>query len=70
MFTEVIMRGLTTLATCTIMSGAALLTVLLAQSGATQQRATETTGKEWPMYRHDLAGTGYSPLTQINVYRH
>ncbi len=22
---------------------------------------------EWPMYRHDLAGTGYSPLTDITV---
>ncbi len=44
-----------------------LLTVLVAQSGNTQQRATETIGTGWPMYRHDLAGTGYSPLTQINT---
>ena len=57
-------------------SGVALLTVLLAQSGATQQRTTESIGSassqgsagdDWPMYRHDLAGTGYSPLTQINT---
>ncbi len=53
-----------------------LLTVLLAQSGATQQRTTASigsaspppsAGNDWPMYRHDLAGTGYSPLTQINT---
>ena len=22
---------------------------------------------DWPMYRHDQAGTGYSPLTQIDA---
>ena len=45
LFTEVIMTGQMTLATCTIsVSGAALLTVLLAQSGVTQQRAAETIG--------------------------
>ncbi|HYM22426.1 MAG TPA: hypothetical protein VEU08_04445, partial [Vicinamibacterales bacterium] len=21
---------------------------------------------DWPMYRHDLAGTGFSPLTQVD----
>ena len=33
---------------------------------AAQRRATTTVG-DWPMYRHDLAGTGYSPLTQITT---
>jgi glucose dehydrogenase len=49
------------------MSGGAILAVLLAQSVGTQQRTTEKIGNDWPMYRHDLAGTGYSPLTQINI---
>src|SRR5215471_13055358 len=43
-----------------------LLCFLLAQSGATQQPAASA-GVDWPMYRHDHAGTGYSPLTQINA---
>ena len=48
--------------------GGALATVLLAQSGATQAQATATASKDdWLMYRHDLEGTGYSPLTQINT---
>jgi quinoprotein glucose dehydrogenase len=48
-------------------SGGALFTVLLAQSGITQQRPAETSSNDWPMYRHDFAGTGYSPLAQINT---
>ncbi len=49
------------------LSGGALLTVLLSQSGGTQQVTTEKNGFDWPMYRHDLAGTGYSPLAQIDA---
>jgi len=41
------------------------LVVLLAQTAGTRQRAT--TGTDWPSYRHDEAGTGYSPLRQINT---
>jgi quinoprotein glucose dehydrogenase len=48
-------------------SGGIMLTFLLAQSGGAQQLPTEKTGSDWPMYRHDLAGTGYSPLTQIDT---
>src|SRR2546425_4156865 len=48
-------------------AGGALLAVLAVESASTQQRATEKTAADWPMYRHDLAGTGYSSLTQINV---
>jgi quinoprotein glucose dehydrogenase len=44
-----------------------LLWFLLAQSGATQQRPATTPGADWPMYRHDQAGTGYSPLRQIDT---
>jgi quinoprotein glucose dehydrogenase len=43
-----------------------ILCFLLAQSGATQQQPAASAGVDWPMYRHDHAGTGYSPLTQIN----
>src|SRR5215471_21488880 len=42
------------------------LSFLLASSGATQQ-PTPTAGSDWPMYRHDHAGTGYSPLAQIDT---
>ena len=47
----------------TVLIGALLEVLLMASSGA-QPRATTTIG-DWPMYRHDLAGTGHSPLTQI-----
>ena len=45
----------------------ALLTVFLALSGDAQQPPTARSGADWPMYRHDLAGTGYSPLRQITL---
>jgi glucose dehydrogenase len=50
-----------------------MLAVLIAQSGGTRQAAaTRQTTKpsssaDWPMYRHDPAGTGYSPLAQIDT---
>jgi glucose dehydrogenase len=50
----------------TILSGGAMLSVLLAQSVGTQE-TTRKTSTDWPMYRHDQAGTGYSPLTQIDT---
>jgi glucose dehydrogenase len=39
--------------------------MLVAQSGAAQQ-GREQPVADWPMYRHDLAGSGYSPLAQIS----
>ena len=49
-------------------SAAILLTgLLLTQSGGAQQRTTRDAGSDWPMYRHDQAGTGYSPLAEINT---
>ena len=27
----------------------------------------QASASDWPMYRHDYAGTGYSPLAQINT---
>ena len=47
-------------------SGGAILTVLLVQSGGAQQPRAAQSGADWPMYRRDVGGTGYSPLTQIN----
>ncbi|OLE84593.1 MAG: hypothetical protein AUF76_02970 [Acidobacteria bacterium 13_1_20CM_2_65_9] len=41
--------------------------LLMAQSGRTQSAPTGTPGTDWPMYRHDLAGSGYSPLAQIDT---
>jgi quinoprotein glucose dehydrogenase len=42
----------------------ALLAIVFALSSNAQQPSSARSG-DWPMYRHDLAGTGYSPLTQI-----
>jgi glucose dehydrogenase len=36
------------------------------QAVVSQQTANPVSG-DWPLYRHDLSGTGYSPLTQITV---
>lgn len=50
-------------------SRVALLAILLAQPSLGQPHVTAqapATG-DWPMYRHDTAGTGYSPLTQIDI---
>src|SRR5215469_11948340 len=35
--------------------------------GLMAQRATSINDSDWPMYLHDLAGTRYSPLIQINT---
>src|SRR5260221_8789362 len=48
-------------------AGYAMLSVLLAQSGGVAQQAAPAAGADWPMYRHDFAGTGYSPLAQIDA---
>ena len=44
-----------------------LFWVLFAQPGGTQQATAQRTGADWPMYRYDFAGTGYSPLAQIDT---
>jgi quinoprotein glucose dehydrogenase len=38
-----------------------------AQQKGAPQPTTKPTGSDWPLYRHDLAGTGYSPLAQITI---
>ena len=50
----------------TVSIGVLLAMLLTASGGARQQPATATSG-DWPMYRHDLAGTGFSPLAQITA---
>ena len=46
---------------------ATLLAVVLAQSGCARQDTEAPATGDWPMYRGDLSGTGYSPLTQITT---
>jgi quinoprotein glucose dehydrogenase len=36
-------------------------------TGAQQSRNAGSGAADWPMYRRDLAGTGYSPLRQITL---
>ena len=43
----------------------ALAAAGLAQCGAVPEPTAPTVRTDWPMYRGDLAGTGYSPLTEI-----
>jgi len=53
--------------TRTMTVSGALFTVLLVHGAGTQQQPSEKIGGDWPMYRHDLAGTGHSPLNEINA---
>ena len=46
--------------------GAAMLAVIFVSSGRSEQQAPRQAAADWPMYRRDHAGTGYSPLAQIN----
>ncbi|MBI4475005.1 MAG: PQQ-binding-like beta-propeller repeat protein, partial [Acidobacteria bacterium] len=46
----------------TLLIGGLVSTGLLAQTTTTRNAAAD-----WPMYNRDLAGTRYSPLTQINT---
>ncbi len=51
----------------TNLASAAMVAVLAAQSGASRPAPATSAAFDWPMYRHDLAGTAYSPLTQIDA---
>ena len=46
---------------------AIVVAVLLAQAGGVGQQPSTDAGADWPMYRRDRAGTGFSPLTDINA---
>jgi quinoprotein glucose dehydrogenase len=48
-----------------LLFSAVLVTGFLVQPASVQQSAA-IGDADWPMYRHDAAGTGYSPLSQIN----
>ena len=48
-------------------SARALVAVVLVGSGCAPQGLDAPTHLDWPMYRGDLGGTGYSPLTQITT---
>src|ERR1700676_25202 len=52
--------------------GTVVVAALCLQSGGAPQtngakQTTISVNGDWPFYRHDLAGTGYSPLAQITV---
>jgi glucose dehydrogenase len=44
-----------------------LISALATPSVFVQQRWWPQNDADWPMFRHDAAGTGYSPLTQISA---
>jgi len=48
-------------------SGGTLAFMLFLQSGHAQQPTAQSTAGDWPMYRHDYAGTGYSSLAEIDA---
>jgi glucose dehydrogenase len=45
----------------------AMLAALRGSAPGAQQTPARPAGADWPMYNRDLAGTRYSPLTQINT---
>jgi quinoprotein glucose dehydrogenase len=51
----------------TIAGGFVLLTLFAQPRAALQQRPSAPADADWPMYRHDYAGTGASPLKQIDA---
>jgi quinoprotein glucose dehydrogenase len=48
-------------------AGPVIAAVTALTGGAAQPPATPGSSGDWPMYRHDLAGTGYSPLAHITA---
>jgi glucose dehydrogenase len=53
-------------------AGIAVLAMCFLPSGGAQQKgvsqpSAKSGSTDWPLYRHDIAGTGYSPLAQITV---
>src|SRR5881396_2163483 len=45
---------------------AALVAIVVAATASAQKKLA-TPAQEWPTYNHDLAGTRFSPLTEINA---
>lgn len=52
---------------CIQLTGVFGAALLLTQCGGAPQESTMAAEGDWPMYRHDLAGTGYSPLADITT---
>ena len=54
-----------------LVSTVAIAEFFMQSAGAQQKnspkQAAKTVDGDWPFYRHDIAGTGYSPLAQITV---
>jgi quinoprotein glucose dehydrogenase len=51
-----------------LVAESAVIAALFTPSVSGQRKsAPKQTGTSWPLYRHDLAGTGYAPLAQITV---
>src|SRR5947207_5302105 len=46
---------------------AAIILAVFAQSASAQPQGKQPAAGDWPVYGHDLAGTRYSPLTQITT---
>ncbi len=51
--------------TMRVSGGVTVAMILVHSAGARQQ--LEGTAGDWPMYRHDLVGSGHSPLKQIDT---
>ena len=45
----------------------AVAVAVAARGGGAQQGRGQASDGDWPMYRHDFAGTGHSPLAQIDA---
>jgi len=43
------------------------LGAVVGMAGMSQQNARRSPDADWPTYNRDLAGTRYSPLTQVNA---
>jgi hypothetical protein len=50
---------------CSLLAVAVVSTTILVPSAKAQ--LAKAPGGDWPLYRHDAAGTGYSPLAQITT---
>ena len=50
-----------------VFAAAGLLAVGSASAQNAKAGSSKVSAGEWPMYNRDLAGTRYSPLTQINT---
>jgi quinoprotein glucose dehydrogenase len=51
----------------TVVFAAFYLRPASAQQKSSSKQAAKTVAGDWPLYRHDLAGTGHSPLAQITA---